>query len=412
MGPIQKTMSHRKFEAPRHGSKGFLPRKRARRHLGRIKTHPKDKKEQKPHLTGFVGYKAGMTHVVREVQRQGAKMNKKEVIEPVSIIETPPMQGIGIVGYVETPRGLRTFKTVWASHISDEVKRRYTKNWYASKKKAFSRINTKWEKQKVEAQKDLDSDLAKIKKYCTVVRLIAHTQMKTLPLKQKKAHVLELQVNGGEIPEKVDFAQGLLEKSISIRDLFADDDNVDCIGVTQGHGRKGVTSRWGTKKLPRKTHRGLRKVACIGAWHPARVSYTVARGGQKGYHHRTEINKKIYDIRDGFHMKDGKLVQNNVATDYDLADKSINPMGGFPHYGLVKQDFVMIKGCCVGPKKRVLTLRKSLLVHTKRKALEEIKLKFIDTSSKMGHGRFQTKKDKMAFMGPLKKDTAKAEAAA
>ena len=41
-----------------------------------------------------------------------------------------------------------------------------------------------------------------------------------------------------------------------------------------------------------------------------------------------------------------------------LADKSINPIGGFPHYGLVKQDFVMIKGCWVGPKKRVLTLRK------------------------------------------------------
>merc|ERR1712029_411614 len=70
----------------------------------------------------------------------------------------------------------------------------------------------------------------------------------------------------------------------------------------------------------------------------------------------------------------------------------------------VKQDFVMIKGCCIGPKKRVLTLRKSLLVHTKRKALEQVKLKFIDTSSKMGHGRLQTKKDKMAFMGPLKKD--------
>ena len=51
-------------------------------------------------------------------------------------------------------------------------------------------------------------------------------------------------------------------------------------------------------------------------------------------------------------------MKNNAATDYDLADKSINPMGGFPHYGLVKQDFVMIKGCCVGPKKRVLTLRK------------------------------------------------------
>ena len=73
------------------------------------------------------------------------------------------------------------------------------------------------------------------------------------------------------------------------------------------------------------------------------------------------------------------MVKNNAATDYDLADKSINPMGGFPHYGEVKQDFIMIKGCCIGPKKRILTLRKSLLVHTKRLALEDIKLKFIDT---------------------------------
>ena len=55
-------------------------------------------------------------------------------------------------------------------------------------------------------------------------------------------------------------------------------------------------------------------------------------------------------------------MKNNAATDYDLADKSINPMGGFPHYGLVKQDFVMIKGCCVGPKKRVLTLRKVMIL--------------------------------------------------
>ncbi len=68
-----------------------------------------------------------------------------------------------------------------------------------------------------------------------------------------------------------------------------------------------MTSRWHTKKLPRKTHKGLRKVACIGAWHPSRIQYTVARAGQKGYHHRTEINKKIYDIRDGFHKKDGKV---------------------------------------------------------------------------------------------------------
>lgn len=69
----------------------------------------------------------------------------------------------------------------------------------------------------------------------------------------------------------------------------------------------GVTSRWHTKKLPRKTHKGLRKVACIGAWHPSRVQFTVARAGQKGYHHRTEINKKIYRIGRGIHTEEGKV---------------------------------------------------------------------------------------------------------
>merc|ERR1711909_78898 len=249
-------------------------------------------------------------------------------------------------------------------------------------------------------------------KYCTTIRIIVHTQMKLLRRRQKKAHIMEVQLNGGSIADKVNFARENFEKEVQVGEVFAKDEMIDIIGVTKGKGFKGVTSRWNTKKLPRKTHKGLRKVACIGAWHPSRIQYTVARAGQKGYHHRTEINKKIYEIKLGYHKKDGVLVKNNASTEYDTTDKDINPMGGFPHYGMVKQDFVMIKGCCIGPKKRVLTLRKSLLVHTKRKALEEIKLKFIDTSSKMGHGRFQTPQDKMAFMGPLKKDKEKAAAGA
>jgi len=399
-------MSHRKFEAPRHGSKGFLPRKRARRHLGRIKSHPKDDKSQKCHLTGFVGYKAGMTHISRVVNRNGAKMNKKEVIEPVTIIETPPMVGMGVVGYVETPRGLRTLKTIWAHHISEEAKRRYYKNFNSSKKKAFSKNHDKWENDASakDAQSAQDANIAKIKKYCSVVRLIAHTQMKLLPLKQKKAHILELQVNGGDISEKVDFAVGLFEKNIPVGDVFAMNQNLDCCGVTQGHGRKGVTSRWGTKKLPRKTHRGLRKVACIGAWHPARVSYTVARGGQKGYHHRVEINKKIYRVGAGYKTENGVTDKNNGSTKADLTVKSINPVGNFPHYGEVKNDFIVIKGSCMGVRKRPIVLRKPLLVHHKRKDLEEIELNFIDTTSKIGHGRFQTLEEKKNFMGPLKKD--------
>jgi len=82
-------------------------------------------------------------------------------------------------------------------------------------------------------------------------------------------------------------------------------------------------------------------------------------------------------------------------------------LGGFPHYGIVNEDFVMIKGACVGVKKRVLTLRKSLVNYTKRSALEKVSLKFIDTSSKFGHGRFQTPEEKHAYLGTLKKDTEK-----
>lgn len=35
-------MSHRKYEQPRHGSLGFLPRKRTRKHRGKLRAFPKD----------------------------------------------------------------------------------------------------------------------------------------------------------------------------------------------------------------------------------------------------------------------------------------------------------------------------------------------------------------------------------
>jgi len=395
-------MSHRKFSAPRHGSMGFYPKKRAKRHRGKVKAFPKDDPRKPVHLTAFLAYKAGMTHIVREADKPGSKVNKKEIVEAVTILETPPMVIVGVVGYIETPHGLRALKLVWAEHLSEDCRRRFYKNWYKSKKKAFTKSSKKW--QDALGKKQIEHDLKIMKKYCTVIRVIAHTQMKLLKQRQKKAHIMEIQLNGGSISQKLDWARKHLEKPIEVKQVFAQDEMIDVIGVTKGKGTKGVTSRWHTKKLPRKTHKGLRKVACIGAWHPSRVQFTVARAGQKGYHHRTEMNKKIYRLGQGIHTKDGKKVINNASTEYDLTEKSITPMGGFPHYGEVNNDFIMLKGCCVGPKKRVLTLRKSLLVHTKRAALEKINLKFIDTSSKFGHGRFQTPADKLAFMGPLKRD--------
>jgi hypothetical protein len=70
----------------------------------------------------------------------------------------------------------------------------------------------------------------------------------------------------------------------------------------------------------------------------------------------------------------------------------------------VDEDFLMLKGTVAGSKKRVITLRKSLLAVTKRAALEEISLKFIDTSSKFGHGRFQTQREKILHMGPTQRN--------
>jgi len=332
-----------------------------------------------------------MTHVVRGVDRAGALMHKREVVDAVSIVETPPMVVVGVVGYVETPNGLRTLTTVFAEHLSEEFKRRCYKNWYKAKKKAYTKYAAKYK----DGAKDIEHELDRISKFCSIVRVIAHTQVKKLNLRIKKAHIMEIQVNGGaDAKAKVDFAKSLFEKEIQIDSVFGKDEQVDVIGVTKGRGYEGVTTRWGVTRLPRKTHRGLRKVACIGSWHPARVSTTVARAGQNGYFHRTEMNKKIYRI--------GKAGDKaSCQTGADLTEKGITPMGGFVHYGEVNEDWVMLKGAIVGVKKRPVVLRKSLMKHTSRKHLEEIDLKFIDTSSKQGHGRFQTAEEKAKFLGPL-----------
>lgn len=77
-------------------------------------------------------------------------------------------------------------------------------------------------------------------------------------------------------------------------------------------------------------------------------------------------------------------------------------MGGFPQYGLVKEDYLMIKGSVPGTRKRPITIRQSIVPATSRMALEQVQLKFIDTASKFGKGRFQTSEEKAAFYGRTK----------
>merc|ERR1712054_696950 len=205
-------MSHRKFERPRHGSLGFLPRKRCTKTKGKIKSFPVDKPEEKPHLTAFMGYKAGSTHILRDVDKAGSKAHKKESVEAVTIIEAPPMIVCGMVGYYETPRGLKSLTTVWAEHLSDECKRRFYKNWHASKgHKAFTRY---------------------AKKYSTILRVLCHTQISKVGLRQKKAHICEIQVNGGNMTEKIEFAHKLFEKPVAISSVFEQDEMIDTISIS------------------------------------------------------------------------------------------------------------------------------------------------------------------------------------
>jgi large subunit ribosomal protein L3e len=327
-----------------------------------------------------------MTHIIREVDKPGSKAHKKEVCEPVSVLETPPMIVIGVVGYVESPTGLSTLNSVFARHLSEEVRRRFFRNWYASKKrKSFVKYVRNYSQCHTGKYMpiNLEFELNEMKNHATVLRVLCQSNVAKLPgLRSKKAHLIEIQVNGGSIGDKIKFSHKILEKAIPVEAVLQANEMIDTIAITKGKGTEGVISRWGVTRLPRKTHRGLRKVACVGAWHPSAIRWTVARAGQKGQFHRTEINKKIYRI--------GKSGQNCAAsTSFDLNNFNINPMGGFPRYGIVREDFIILKGSVPGCVRRAITLRRGLMTISNRNATEHVNLKFIDTSSKFGHGSFQ-----------------------
>ena len=69
-------------------------------------------------------------------------------------------------------------------------------------------------------------------------------QMKLLPFRQKKAHIMEIQLNGGTVAEKVAWAQARLEKQVPVHSVFSQSEVIDVIAVTKGRGVKGRAG-WG-----------------------------------------------------------------------------------------------------------------------------------------------------------------------
>ncbi len=58
----------------------------------------------------------------------------------------------------------------------------------------------------------------------------------------------------------MDFGYSLFEQNVSVDSVFQPNEMLDTIAITKGKGTEGVVTRWGVTRLPRKTHRGLRKV--------------------------------------------------------------------------------------------------------------------------------------------------------
>jgi len=119
--------------------------------------------------------------------------------------------------------------------------------------------------------------------------------------------------------------------------VFTEGQFVDVLGVTKGKGFQGVIKRFGVKELPKwhKHRKGSRRVGSrsptIGALS------TVPQAGQLGFHRRTEYNKRILRIG---------------SNGYEVV-----PAGGFPHYGIIRSDYVLIKGSIMGPPKAPIVLR-------------------------------------------------------
>ena len=329
---------------PRKGSVAFSPRKRASKQSPRIKSWPQ---ADETGLLGFAGYKVGMTHVKMTDNRKNSPTEGMEISMPVTVLEVPPVVVMGIRAYRKTTRGLKTMMDVMASDLSEDLLRKIP----------------------LPDEYDTDSKLNEIKENIDDIfdiRVLIHTNPKSASVPKKKPEIIECGLGGATVAEKLDYATEVLGTEINAADVFSDGEHVDSIGITKGKGFQGPVKRWGVRIQYGKAARSSkgRHVGSLGPWSPERTMWTVPQAGQMGYHKRTEYNKKILKIGD-----------------ISEAD-SVNPDGGFVKYGLVKNNFIMVKGSLPGPTKRLVILRKAMRPHRKHNDAPEIS--YISTASKQG----------------------------
>ncbi len=174
---------------PRHGSLQFWPRKKAKRIYPRQKFP--SSKDVKP--LGFAAWKSGMTHVLLTDNNAKSPTYGKSIIKSVTILDAPSLFVCGFRLYQNSVSGLVSVGEQWTLKFPKglEIARKATP-----------------------ARKELDNNLA-----YDDVRLIVCTQPAKSGLQKKKPDLFELGI-GGDVKQKLDYAQSLLGKELHARDVM------------------------------------------------------------------------------------------------------------------------------------------------------------------------------------------------
>ena len=317
---------------------GYSPRKRAKAETPHIKSWPEG--EDKPKIQGFLGYKAGMTHAFVVDYRPTSTTSGREVVMPVSVVEAPPMKIAAVRAYEKTSHGLQTIGEIWASKLDPELSKRLP-------------LSKKEKKKNWDFTKNADE-----------IRVLVYTQPKLVTsIPKKTQEIREMRISGGSMEDQIKYAKDILGKELKINDAIKEGDMLDVIGVTKGKGFQGAVKRWGVKLLTHKNSKHRRMIGTAGSWHPNWVQATVPQAGQMGYHQRTEYNKR-----------DLKVGENG---------EEITPAGGFPHYGVVRNPYIIIHGSIPGPTKRLVSMRDAIRYQRGVK-VEKTEISYISTTSKQG----------------------------
>ncbi len=309
---------------PREGSLAFRPRKRAEKQMPSIGYWPQLDSEE---VLGFAGFKVGMTTVTYISNEQLTK--GMEISTGATIVETPPIKVFGYRAYVNGGSAVDV--------ISED-------------KEILKKIN---------AKKVKKSSLKENADYVDI-RLLAYTQPFLTKFGKKKIERMEIGI-GGSLEAKIKKAEELMGKELSVKDVLKEGQYVDAIAVTKGKGWQGPVKRFGVAKQRRKATGKARHVGTLGPFHPNYVMYTAPMPGQMGYHKRTELNKLILKI----------------GTKEEA--EAINPKSGFPRYGIVTNDFVIIKGSLPGATKRMIRFRRAIRKLNKE---DKVNITKIDVSPK------------------------------